>query len=229
MATNLGAGEQDSEDGNREKVLVVVRHSHRSAAHEQRSAEDQRCISILILDERKKSTMHARCHDGWSTQAGARTAAIAGACRQSCRRALRWPAPAEPRAESGTAARTAGSRGGRPGPATTEVHRHARRYARRAGQAAGERTDERALGRHEAASRADQAAGAHRSAQSARLDSTERWADGAASRRGRCAPWPATGCATLGRLCQTPRACVDRSAIGKERTKRAAGPLCTAS
>ena len=142
----------------------MVRHSHRSAAHDQRSAEDQRCISILILDERKKSTMHARCHDGWSTPAGARTAAIAGACRQSCRRALRWPAPAEPRAESGTAARTAGSRGGRPGPATTEVHRHARRYARRAGHAAGGRADEQASARHEAASRADQAAGARRSA-----------------------------------------------------------------
>ena len=128
--------------------------------------------------------------------------------------ALRWPAPAEPRAESGTAARTAGSRGGRPGQATTEVHRHARRYARRAGHAAGGRTDEQALGRHEPASRADRAAGAHRSARTARLGSTSRWADGAASRRGRCAPWPATGCATLGRFCQTPRACVDRSPSG---------------
>ena len=88
MATNLGAGEQDSEDGNREEMLEMVRHSHRSAAHDQRSAEDQRCISILILDERKKSTMHARCHDGWSTPAGARTAAIAGASRRSSRRAV---------------------------------------------------------------------------------------------------------------------------------------------
>ena len=113
---------------------------------------------------RKKSTMHARCHAGWSTPAGARTAAIAGAFRRSHRRALRWPAPAEPRAESGTAARTAGSRGGRPGPATTEVDRHARRYARRGGQAAGGRTDEQVSARHEAASRADQAAGARRSA-----------------------------------------------------------------
>ena len=108
--------------------------------------------------------MHARCHAGWSTPAGARTAAIAGAFRRSHRRALRWPAPAEPRAESGTAARTAGSRGGRPGPATTEVDQHARRYARRAGQAAGGRTDEQVSARHEAASRADQAAGARRSA-----------------------------------------------------------------
>ena len=191
-----------------------MRHSHRSAAHEQRSAEDQRCISILILDERKKSTMHARCHDGWSTPAGARTAAIAGASRRSSRRAVQWPARAGPRAESGTAARTAGSRGGRPGPATTEVHRHARRYARRAGHAAGGRTDEQALGRHEPASRADRAAGAHRSARTARLDSTERWADGAASRRGRCAPCPATGCATVGTVCETPRACVDRSPSG---------------
>ena len=60
-----------------------------------------------------------------------------------------------------------------------------------------------------------------------RLGSTARWADGAASRRGRCAPWPATGCAKGIGFWQTPRACVDRPSIGKERTKRAAGPLCT--
>ena len=44
------------------------------------------------------------------------------------------------------------------------MDRHARRYARRGGQAAGGRTDEQVSARHEAASRADQAAGARRSA-----------------------------------------------------------------
>ena len=156
--------------------------------------------------------MHARCHAGWSTPAGARTAAIAGAFRRSHRRAVRWPAPAEPRAESGTAARTAGSRGGRPGPATTEVDRHARRYARRGGQAAGGRTDEQVSARHEAASRADQAAGARRSAWTAAGQHSA--LDGAASRRGRCAPWPATGCATVGMAGKTPRACGQLRARG---------------
>jgi hypothetical protein len=42
MAPDPGTGEQDSGDGNREKVLVMVWQNHMSAAHDgERSADDQ--------------------------------------------------------------------------------------------------------------------------------------------------------------------------------------------
>ena len=49
MAPNLGAGEQDSGDGNIEKVLAMVWQNHRSAAHDgERSADAFRlCLGAL--------------------------------------------------------------------------------------------------------------------------------------------------------------------------------------
>ena len=42
MAPDPGTGEQDSGDGNREKVLAMVWQNHMSAAHDgERSADDQ--------------------------------------------------------------------------------------------------------------------------------------------------------------------------------------------
>ena len=141
----------------------MVRHSHRSAAHDQRSADDQRrwCDSVaasVVWRRRRWASGDGRPPGGHGY---ARVLAVEAICQPM---ACAGTTASRVRYSGAQRAESAGSRGGRPRPTTTEVDRPTRRYAQRAGQAAGGRTDEQVSARHEAASRADQAAGARRSA-----------------------------------------------------------------